>query len=118
MVNQLLTEMDGIEARKRVFIMGATNRPGTGTRTALVTFLKYYSENSPIIVDIVDAAILRPGRLDKIVYVGFPTRNDRVDILRALTKVRTSRYVLCYVLETQIQFWNVSSAISSNSKSH
>lgn len=27
-VNQLLTEMDGLEARKRVFIMGATNRPG------------------------------------------------------------------------------------------
>uniref|UniRef100_A0A914W2V8 Uncharacterized protein n=1 Tax=Plectus sambesii TaxID=2011161 RepID=A0A914W2V8_9BILA len=55
--------MDGIEARKQVFLIGATNRP-----------------------DIVDPAILRPGRLDKILFVGFPAPEDRADILRALTK--------------------------------
>uniref|UniRef100_A0A182J895 AAA+ ATPase domain-containing protein n=1 Tax=Anopheles atroparvus TaxID=41427 RepID=A0A182J895_ANOAO len=65
-VNQLLTEMDGIEERKGVFLMAATNRP-----------------------DIVDPAVLRPGRLDKILYVGLPALADRVDILRALTKNRT-----------------------------
>ncbi|XP_058459774.1 nuclear valosin-containing protein-like [Malaya genurostris] len=65
-VNQLLTEMDGIEDRKGVFLMAATNRP-----------------------DIVDPAVLRPGRLDKILYVGLPDEPDRVDILRALTKDRT-----------------------------
>ncbi|XP_055534030.1 nuclear valosin-containing protein-like [Wyeomyia smithii] len=65
-VNQLLTEMDGIEERKGVFLMAATNRP-----------------------DIVDPAVLRPGRLDKILYVGLPAEADRVDILRALTKNRT-----------------------------
>ncbi|XP_058828935.1 nuclear valosin-containing protein-like [Topomyia yanbarensis] len=65
-VNQLLTEMDGIEDRKGVFLMAATNRP-----------------------DIVDPAVLRPGRLDKILYVGLPAEVDRVDILRALTKNRT-----------------------------
>ena len=32
MVNQLLTEMDGLEARKQVFIMGATNRPGNASK--------------------------------------------------------------------------------------
>ncbi|XP_050073662.1 nuclear valosin-containing protein-like [Anopheles maculipalpis] len=64
-VNQLLTEMDGIEERKGVFLMAATNRP-----------------------DIVDPAVLRPGRLDKILYVGLPAKDDRVDILRALTKNR------------------------------
>lgn len=37
--------------------------------------------------DIIDPAVLRPGRLDKILHVGFPTAEDRVDILRALTKV-------------------------------
>lgn len=63
MVNQLLTEMDGIEERKGVFLMAATNRP-----------------------DIVDPAVLRPGRLDKILYVGLPEASDRVDILKALTK--------------------------------
>ena len=63
-VNQMLTEMDGIEGRKGVFVMAASNRP-----------------------DIIDPAILRPGRLDKILYVGLPTAADRVDILRALTKV-------------------------------
>lgn len=65
MVNQLLTEMDGLEGRKSVFLMAATNRP-----------------------DIVDPAVLRPGRLDKILYVGFPNMQDRVDILKALSKVR------------------------------
>ncbi|XP_014670547.1 PREDICTED: nuclear valosin-containing protein-like [Priapulus caudatus] len=62
-VNQLLTEMDGLEARKQVYIMGATNRP-----------------------DIIDPAILRPGRLDKILYVGLPGPEDRVDILKTITK--------------------------------
>jgi ribosome biogenesis ATPase len=62
-VNQLLTEMDGIEDRKGVFLMAATNRP-----------------------DIVDPAVLRPGRLDKILYVGLPETTDRADILKALTK--------------------------------
>merc|ERR550519_257051 len=62
-VNQLLTEMDGVESRKGVFLMAATNRP-----------------------DILDPAVLRPGRLDKILYVGFPTPPDRTDILKALTK--------------------------------
>lgn len=63
-VNQMLTEMDGIETRQGVFLMAASNRP-----------------------DIIDPAILRPGRLDKILYVGLPTASDRVDILHAVTKV-------------------------------
>lgn len=36
--------------------------------------------------DIVDPAVLRPGRLDKILYVGLPEQDDRIDILKALTK--------------------------------
>lgn len=60
----MLTEMDGIEGRKGVFVMAASNRP-----------------------DIIDPAILRPGRLDKILYVGLPSSSDREDILRAVTKV-------------------------------
>ena len=46
--------------------------------------------------DIIDPAVLRPGRLDKILHVGFPTAEDRVDILRALTKVNvlTVTYLL------------------------
>ncbi|KAI4478757.1 hypothetical protein M0802_014496 [Mischocyttarus mexicanus] len=62
-VNQMLTEMDGVESRQGVFLMAASNRP-----------------------DIIDPAVLRPGRLDKILYVGLPTAADRVDIIRALTK--------------------------------
>jgi len=63
LVNQLLTEMDGLEERKQVFLIGATNRP-----------------------DIVDTAVLRPGRLDKILFVDFPDHSDREDILRKATK--------------------------------
>ncbi|CAM9878066.1 unnamed protein product [Lampetra fluviatilis] len=62
-VNQLLTEMDGLEARKQVFIMAATNRP-----------------------DILDRAVLRPGRLDKTLYVGLPIMAERAAILRTLTR--------------------------------
>ncbi|CAI9740885.1 nuclear valosin-containing protein-like [Octopus vulgaris] len=62
-VNQMLTEMDGLEERKQVFVMAATNRP-----------------------DIIDPAILRPGRLDKTLYVSFPSESDRLDILRTITK--------------------------------
>ncbi|KAL7733169.1 hypothetical protein ACLKA6_004686 [Drosophila palustris] len=62
-VNQLLTEMDGVEERKGVYILAATNRP-----------------------DIIDPAILRPGRLDTILYVGLPQEEERADILRATTK--------------------------------
>lgn len=62
-VNQLLTEMDGLESRKQVFVLAATNRP-----------------------DIIDPAMLRPGRLDKVLFVGLPSPDDREDILRTLTK--------------------------------
>jgi ribosome biogenesis ATPase len=63
LVNQMLTEMDGMETRKQVFLIGATNRP-----------------------DIVDPAILRPGRLDKVLFVDFPNSEDRADILKKTTK--------------------------------
>ncbi|KAJ0004632.1 hypothetical protein NQD34_010846 [Periophthalmus magnuspinnatus] len=62
-VNQLLTEMDGLETRRQVYIMAATNRP-----------------------DIIDPAILRPGRLDKTLYVGLPPATDRHAILLTVTK--------------------------------
>ena len=60
-VNQLLTEMDGLESRRSVFIIAATNRP-----------------------ELIDPAMLRPGRLDKLLYVPLPTRGERASILRTL----------------------------------
>eukprot|EP00300_Choanocystis_sp_HF-7_P037017 c5299_g1_i1.p1 GENE.c5299_g1_i1~~c5299_g1_i1.p1 ORF type:complete len:884 (-),score=162.64 c5299_g1_i1:47-2506(-) len=57
-VNQLLTEMDGLGGRGSVFIIAATNRP-----------------------DIIDPAMLRPGRLDKLLYVPLPSQSDRFSIL-------------------------------------
>ncbi|XP_034832926.1 nuclear valosin-containing protein-like [Maniola hyperantus] len=65
-VNQLLTEMDGIESREGVFVLAASNRP-----------------------DIIDPAVLRPGRLDRIMYVGMPATEDRFDILQKITKAGT-----------------------------
>ena len=58
-VNQLLTEMDGLEERVGVFVIAATNRP-----------------------DIIDPAMLRPGRLDKLLYVPLPNSDDRLSILK------------------------------------
>ncbi|OIR56102.1 MAG: VCP-like AAA ATPase [Amphiamblys sp. WSBS2006] len=61
LVNQLLTEMDGLEERKMVFLLAATNRP-----------------------DIIDPAVLRPGRLGNSLYVGLPSERERVSILDCL----------------------------------
>ena len=60
-VNQLLTEMDGLESRRSVFIIAATNRP-----------------------ELIDPAMLRPGRLDKLLYVPLPTSRERASILQTL----------------------------------
>jgi len=59
-INQVLTEMDGMGAKKNVFIIGATNRP-----------------------DIIDGAILRPGRLDQLIYIPLPDEASRVSILKS-----------------------------------
>ena len=80
-VNQLLTEMDGMESRKGVFVMGATNR-----------------------VDIIDPAVLRPGRLQKILYVDLPTAEERVDILKAITRNGTKP-----VLDSDVNFNSIAS---------
>jgi len=70
-MNQLLTEMDGIGAKKNVFIIGATNRP-----------------------DIIDTALMRPGRLDQLIYIPMPDYDSRLSILRAtLRKSPISREV-------------------------
>lgn len=62
-MNQLLTEMDGVGAKKNVFVIGATNRP-----------------------DIIDAALMRPGRLDQLIYIPLPDYESRLSILRSVLR--------------------------------
>ncbi|XP_050438295.1 uncharacterized protein LOC126844272 [Adelges cooleyi] len=64
-VSQLLTEMDGVSTdNQQIFVLGATNRP-----------------------DLIDSALLRPGRLDKSVYVGgCNDKESKVHVLKALTR--------------------------------
>jgi cell division protease FtsH len=70
-LNQLLAEMDGFDARKGVIIMAATNRP-----------------------EILDPALLRPGRFDRQVLVDRPNIKDREEILRIhIRGVKLSREV-------------------------
>ncbi|CAN6977333.1 unnamed protein product, partial [Brassica rapa subsp. trilocularis] len=59
-LNQLLTEMDDMSAKKTVFIIGATNRP-----------------------DIIDPALLRPGRLDQLIYIPLPDEESRYQIFKS-----------------------------------
>ncbi|KAK9957480.1 hypothetical protein ABG768_011724 [Culter alburnus] len=61
-VNQLLTQLDGVEGLTGVYVLAATSRP-----------------------DLIDPALLRPGRLDKSLYCPPPDREARLEILRALT---------------------------------
>ncbi|KAI9808334.1 MAG: hypothetical protein M1825_004791 [Sarcosagium campestre] len=62
-VNQMLTQMDGAEGLSGVYVLAATSRP-----------------------DLIDPALLRPGRLDKSLLCDLPSYADRVDILNALHK--------------------------------
>ncbi|MBI4044908.1 MAG: AAA family ATPase [Candidatus Diapherotrites archaeon] len=62
-VNQLLTELDGIEELKDVVFIAATNRP-----------------------DLIDPGLLRPGRIDKIIMIGAPDEKARLSILKVHTK--------------------------------
>jgi cell division protease FtsH len=62
-LNQLLVEMDGFDARHEVIVLAATNRP-----------------------DVLDPALLRPGRFDRQVVVGLPDRQGREGILKIHTR--------------------------------
>jgi len=62
-VNQILVEMDGIENRKGIIIIASTNRP-----------------------DLIDAALLRPGRFDRLLHITAPDHNARLKILKVHTK--------------------------------
>ncbi|KAF9084607.1 AAA ATPase cdc48, partial [Mortierella sp. GBA35] len=59
-LNQILTEMDGMNAKKNVFVIGATNRP-----------------------DQIDNALLRPGRLDQLIYIPLPDEASRLAVLKS-----------------------------------
>jgi len=62
-ISQLLTELDGLEILTNVIVIGATNRP-----------------------DIIDIALLRPGRFDRLLYVPPPDRDSREQIIKIHTK--------------------------------
>ncbi|MHC1760078.1 MAG: CDC48 family AAA ATPase [Negativicutes bacterium] len=62
-VTQLLALMDGLEARRQVIVIGSTNRP-----------------------DAIDAALRRPGRFDREIYIGVPDRRGRLSILNIHTR--------------------------------
>ena len=59
-INQILTEIDGVGSKKSVFVIGATNRP-----------------------DILDPAVMRPGRLDQLIYIPLPDYESRLSVFKA-----------------------------------
>ncbi|KAI5928286.1 P-loop containing nucleoside triphosphate hydrolase protein [Camillea tinctor] len=68
-VNQLLTELDGIGSRQGIYIIGATNRP-----------------------DMIDPAMLRPGRLGTHIFIDVPDADGRVDILKTRIRFQLPNY--------------------------
>ena len=62
-INTLLTELDGLDGRTGIYVIGATNRP-----------------------DMIDPAILRNGRLDVHLFIDVPFKEERIDILRTLAR--------------------------------
>lgn len=72
--------MDGVGSKKNVFIIGATNRP-----------------------DIIDSALMRPGRLDQLIYIPMPDHDSRLSILKAvLRKTPISKDVDLEYLSAQV----------------
>lgn len=63
MVNQLLTNLDGVEALNNIIVIGMTNRK-----------------------DLIDEAALRPGRLEVHIEIGIPSEEGRIQILKIHTK--------------------------------
>ena len=55
--------MDGVGAKKNLFFIGATNRP-----------------------DILDEALIRPGRLDQLIYIPLPDRGSRINVVKAVLR--------------------------------
>jgi cell division protease FtsH len=64
-LNQILVEMDGFEPNEKVIVMAATNRP-----------------------DVLDPALLRPGRFDRRVTIDPPDRHDRLEILKIHSRTK------------------------------
>ncbi|ORX60122.1 AAA-domain-containing protein [Piromyces finnis] len=62
-LSTMLNEMDGIQERQGIFIIGCTNRP-----------------------DLIDDALLRPGRFDHLIYIDMPNVEDRLGILNTITQ--------------------------------
>ncbi|KAI1269913.1 putative AAA family ATPase/60S ribosome export protein Rix7 [Xylariaceae sp. FL1019] len=75
-VNQLLTELDGMSSRSGVYVIGATNRP-----------------------DMIDPAILRPGRLGTNIFVDLPDAAGRVEILKTRIRRLVPSYTDFHTLE-------------------
>ena len=82
-LNQLLTEMDGFGTNEGIIIVAATNRP-----------------------DVLDPALLRPGRFDRQITVSLPDKNEREDILRVHAKNKTfsSAVKLKHIAERTVGF--------------
>lgn len=76
---QFLCELDGLDSRDDIFIVGATNRP-----------------------EILDEALLRPGRLDRHIFVGLPNHDDRLqffDLFSTRTKLSIARELFASMTE-------------------
>jgi len=80
-LNQMLTEMDGMNSKKTVFIIGATNRP-----------------------DIIDSALMRPGRLDQLIYIPLPDDGSRQSIFKSV--LRKSPVAPDVDIDTLVKFTN------------
>lgn len=80
-LNQMLTEMDGMNSKKTVFIIGATNRP-----------------------DIIDSALMRPGRLDQLIYIPLPDDGSRQSIFKSV--LRKSPVAPDVDVDTLVKFTN------------
>lgn len=78
-VNQLLTKMDGVEELENVFIIGMTNR-----------------------IDLIDTALLRPGRLELQIEISLPNKQGRLDILNIVVGSAKKNHILADDVELDI----------------
>lgn len=82
-VNQLLSEIDGLQEKSQIILIAATNRP-----------------------DILDPALLRPGRFDRLIYVPLPNYEARLEILKIYTKEMPVRDLDLELLAAKTEYYS------------
>jgi peroxin-1 len=99
-VNQLLCHLDGVEGRSGVYVLAVR------WHSLLIVMQLFFSAKLIVLLaqfeqatsrpDMIDAALMRPGRLDKLIMCDFPDADEREDILKVQSQICLCEFILVW----------------------